>query len=551
MKALSHPCCSEVLAWTTLAGLLIAGLPLFLCMPLWADVTLYDLGARNLLQGGVHYRDLFDTNPPGMVWIHAAIRAALGWRSETLRGLDFLVVAGVVGLLQSWLRQMGSDRSLRIWTVVLLFGFYLSTSEWCHCQRDTWMLLPALVALHLRLWQVQRLTTGPNGPAVFGRALVEGLCWSSALWIKPFVFAPALLCWSVGAVTVRRSDSSACRLLALDAAGLLIGGILIAGAGILWLWWTGSGPYFWRILVDWNPEYHPWSLKTLFNLRYALRRFAPWGLVHLAAVPVAVIALIRRPALPAAGLLAAFYLGWLLQAFGLQKRFDYQLAPPVLVGLALLAAQSWLCSRSLLNKALLAVFLALAVQQHPVFRPERLALWGRCWQEGSTSELRNQLSLTADLGSTDWVALARVADFLRCQAIGDGELTCYNNFTHTLYLDLNLRPSTPFLHFDTLLTYFPSHGPEIGRRLAESRQRYIVTDLRSPRLGLNRCQAEAVLPDKPLSLPPAFPPSQREQFPWAEPIIFRAGRYLVHRVTLGSPELHGLRDESELARPKK
>src|SRR5205809_7999245 len=83
------------LAWLTLAVLLAVCLPLFLCMPPETDITFYDLSARNILRGGVHYRDAFDTNLPGMVWLHAVVRATLGWSSESLRAVDFAVVAAI------------------------------------------------------------------------------------------------------------------------------------------------------------------------------------------------------------------------------------------------------------------------------------------------------------------------------------------------------------------------------------------------------------------------------------------------------------------------
>ena len=67
------------------AALLVAGIPLFLRMPLWCDLTLYDLAARNLLEGGRHYVDVFDTNLPGFVWVLAGIRAVLGFSSFALR----------------------------------------------------------------------------------------------------------------------------------------------------------------------------------------------------------------------------------------------------------------------------------------------------------------------------------------------------------------------------------------------------------------------------------------------------------------------------------
>src|SRR4051812_34634937 len=140
----AHQCWSLQLSWATLLVLLAVGLPLFLRMPLYQDVSFYDVGARNLLEGGIHYRDIADNNLPGMVWLHAAIRSALGWKSETLRLIDFLIVTLIVGLLMLWFRRLGLTPTARVWTAVVLMGFYLATSEVSHCQRDMWMLLPAL-----------------------------------------------------------------------------------------------------------------------------------------------------------------------------------------------------------------------------------------------------------------------------------------------------------------------------------------------------------------------------------------------------------------------
>jgi hypothetical protein len=44
---------------------------------------------------------------------------------------------------------------------------------------------------------------------------------------------------------------------------------------------------------------------------------------------------------------------------------------------------------------------------------------------------------------------------------------------------------------------------------------------------------DEVQPGKPHALPPAFSracAAWRDVFPWSEPVVFRAGRYVVHRV---------------------
>jgi hypothetical protein len=89
----------EVLAWLTLLGLLVTAVPLFLCMPLCNDTTLWDLAARTVMRGGLLYRDLFETNLPGMLVPHVAVRSLFGWRWEALRAADLVMVGGIVALL--------------------------------------------------------------------------------------------------------------------------------------------------------------------------------------------------------------------------------------------------------------------------------------------------------------------------------------------------------------------------------------------------------------------------------------------------------------------
>src|SRR5262245_52151954 len=80
-------------AWGALAILLLINLPPFLCMGLDSDIGMYDLIARRVLAGDVPYRDLLETNFPGIVWLHIASRSLLGWRPEALRAVDFAIVS--------------------------------------------------------------------------------------------------------------------------------------------------------------------------------------------------------------------------------------------------------------------------------------------------------------------------------------------------------------------------------------------------------------------------------------------------------------------------
>jgi hypothetical protein len=527
---------STLLAWAVLLLVLTLGLPLFLCMPLWFDVLHYDLCARTLFRGGALYRDAFDNNLPGIIWLQAAVRAALGWRPEALHLADLIFMALGVLLLLRWVPARDPAAPARVWTATALALFYLFSPEFGHCQRDGWMLLPAAAALCRRDRLSRTPAAASAGATVVQWAVLEGLFWGAAFWIKPFVIVPALACWLVGALAVRRSR----RVAALDAAGLLAGGLLAGGLGLAYLAASGTWHSFWEILLGWNSEYASWNYgrypRSWVLSSWAVRYF-PWSLVHVPALATALAAVtgaIRRPG--AAGpmslsraLLGAFYLGWLVQAVFIQRPHDYVMTAALFPAVVLVAGAMQVECRPALNFASLGVFVLLVALLTPGLRPGRLTLWARCCREGSTPELRDRLALNASWpGAADWQDLVRVADFLRAEGVGDGELTCLSGCTHPLYLELGLEPSTRFHQVGAAVLYFPSHAEQIRAELEASRSRYVVTDLAAD--ILTRAQAREEVPGSAPALPASFPPDLLATYPWREPLVFRTGRYVVHRV---------------------
>jgi hypothetical protein len=372
------------------------------------------------------------------------------------------------------------------------------------------------------------------------RALAEGLCWGAAFWIKPFVAVPALACWLTSLLLLRRSGVRAPRWVALDAGCLLLGGLLVSTAAVLYLWGSGTWPYFWDVFTTWNPSYLTRKDPLgAVRIGYLLTNWIPWTGLHFFAVPIALFALLRfgvgsrgQLTTDSAGrqaLLGAFYLGWWLQVLFLQKTFDYVFAPLILLAVALLAGRVAQLERSLLLRGAVLVFGLCALFVNPMIRPDRLALWGRCWTEGSPPEMHDRLQLTITQFTPNYVELVAVADYLRSRGVQDGELTCWANTTHPLYLELDVQPALPYMHVDQTLAYFPMKEELIRQQLAGSQQRFVVSDLQS--LLDTSEAAHAEQPGKPLALPPGFPADWAEVFPWYEPVVFRSGRYLVHEVT--------------------
>ncbi len=509
----------EALGRLVLTALLAVLGPLFVRMPLTADSSFYDSCARHVLRGGALERDLVILFPPGMVWSLAGARALLGGSSEAARVADLLVVGGVIALLALWLRAAGLSRAARLGAAAVLAAFYLTATEWVHCQPDVWMLLPALAALHLRRRQAAALAE-PQASAgrAFARAVLEGAFWGTACLFKPFVVVPGAAAWLTAALLLRRSPGGWLRRLVPDALGLLVGGLLVGALWQGWLVQSGSWAEYWHNCRDYQADYYSRTLPWKTRLGEMFTRLPPWSLANVPAFLLAFAFLgraasRRRPGsegrVDACALLAAFSLGWTAQANFLQSQLNYHMASALLPALALVAAGAGGpgVPRAAWVAFLVCALLALGAQR--AVRPARLALWDRCWTDGDSPELRDRLALDAGLFWTpEWVRLDEVADYLRAQGVGHGELTCFSASTVHLHPHLNVEPASRFLYPSVFFGMFPGHRARILDELRHAPHRFIVTDEVERALASPEIQAD---------------------FPYGEPVVFEAGRYRVHR----------------------
>jgi hypothetical protein len=440
---------------------LAAGLPLYLRSPLWCDITLYDVAARNLLQGGAHYRDVFDTNLPGFVWILTAVRWAFGFSAVAVRLVDLAFVAGVVLLVDRVARRGGATPAARWWAVAAVAVLYPSAVEMAHCQRDTWMALPAAAALVVRLGRSAGLVPARRA---FALACAEGALWGAAVWIKPHCALMAAGVWLVTAWRVANATPDPRAGFAADLFGNLAGGLAVGLAGIVAVVAGGSGEGLREVLTVWAPEYAAMARREL-SARYEqeLHWFPPWSLVLVPTVPLAVLSVLdaapwvgrpgpgarARPGpvgrlLPAwlwdreAGpdarfarsALAALYLVWAGQSFFIQRGYMYAHMAELFLMFGLWAAHRWAMPAAVM--AWLAVTSALwlvgdaapdfrarllrvAVHdgrpalapdkehyliRHPLADGERLRLWPACWRTDLTDRERYAL----------WDRLRRITD---------------------------------------------------------------------------------------------------------------------------------------------
>jgi hypothetical protein len=541
--------------WLTALAVLGVGVPLFVRMPLWCDATLYDVAAYNVLSGGVHYRDVFDTNPPGFVWLLCGVRSVLGWSPEALRAVDLAVVLAISVLLLRWAKEAGADAAGLAWTAAAVAAFYPFTTEFNHAQRDVWMMLPALLAVRYRMRRIEAARSSAiTDGQVLRSGVLEGIVWGLGFWIKPHVAVPAIAVWAVGARRFARTSGRPVRRLAADLLGVFTGGLGVGLAGVGWLVGTGTWPHFLDVFTRWNTSY----LRMIFGelgSRFLdeLCYFPPWSLCLLAAVPLAARNLRDRSADPAGfsrAVLAGLFLGWAGMALFLQRGFHYVHVPEVLLMLAVFAANRWAAAFALIAfqtaVGLLLTYpgvmewhrtmreehpvYACVVERHPAFDRVRTGWWPGCFDADPPRELRRGVGLQTDhFGGIDPVELGAVEDYLRAQNVADRDVICWHSTTHPLYLSLRLRPAIRFMHLSTVMEIGPWQYEQVREELfaATPRARFAVSDMHRITTAYDRLNE--VGPD---GLPALLPAWQRGQFPFNQPVVFRSpsGRYLVHAI---------------------
>jgi hypothetical protein len=560
----------------------VVGLPLYLRSPMWCDITLYDIAARNLLRGGAHYRDVFDTNLPGYVWILTAIRWVLGFSTIALRCVDLAVLAGIVIVVDRIARRGGATPVSRWWAVAAVAVLYPSTVEMVHAQRDTWMALPAAATVLLRVRRAGQ--TSPR--RVFALSFLEGMLWAVAVWIKPHCVLMAAGVWFMTAWRL------AGRRVWVDLLGNLSGGLVVGAAGVVALAAQGSWSAFREVITVWAPQYAALAHSELF-MRYEqeLHWFPPWSLFLIPTVVLAVLSIIDaapwigqpdtdgpgpigrilpqwlwdRDASPQArfarGALAALYLAWAAQSFFIQRGFMYVHMAEMLLMFGLWAAHRWcLPAAVILWIALTSTLWVIGDQswrvrlrmyqiarhdsrpaadpdyehylvRHPLADMQRLRLWPECWRTDLTQHEQYVLwdrlrRLTDHEAAFSWVELEEVADWLRARNVRDGELLAWHDSPHALYLMLDIRPGIRYMHINTAQNISDEARARVQAELSATagRARYAVSDLEFPTLGLPPEKRLALLgpliEDESL-LPIALDEKARAKFPFNQRAVYR------------------------------
>ncbi len=586
---------SATIAWVVAGLLVVAGVPPFVRMPPWCDITLYDLATRTILDGGTHYRDLFDTNLPGFIWILCGVRTCFGWSYEALRIFDLVIVSASVVLLGRMARHAGGTWASIGWMVAGTAGFYLFASEMCHAQRDVWMLLPVTAAVSLRLSRI-----GSGSRMQFPLTMLEGALWGSAVWLKPHVVPIAAVMWLVTIRRVAGESARPWRTAGLDLLGCVLGGGIVGAIGIGWMLATGTWGYFVDVFGKWNHYYTAaaWGKVEFWDRFYAEFNYFPmWSQAHAIGLVLAVVTILDGRIFRSRGgdetsgpvgrftggwifssaetdaeryrrgILAVLYLTWSVQATVMQRGYHYVHVPEVLLMFAVVASVRWSVPAFFLTLMLWNSLCYLATDTpfprtgrfgdrsvktgfkpelqvgHDALNPERTRWWSECFRTdlappqymARRDGVGFERQFTSAIG---WAELEECAEFLRKvdPPLQDGDLLCWHDTPHALYLMLHLRPTFRFMHVTTIADLHPQTLQWLSEeaRVAAARARYAVSDLERVGAHYPGDRHDLIYEPGPDLLPPGLPEVARKVFPLDQPAVFRSrrgtGRYIVHRI---------------------
>lgn len=518
--------------WIISSCVLLLNVPIFLCQHLTADTVMYDLQARSVFAGGVLYRDIIEPNLPGAVGIHLMVRSIAGWSSVAMRAFDLLTLLVSLSFLSQLIFRKDQPQRFQktaLLSFVVLF-FYMGQSEWCHCQRDTWSLCPSLLATLIRRNRLVQEASGA-APVWYQSTLLEGFFWGLAFWIKPHVAVPAL-----GVILISWFELRKPMEAVRDLIGVVIGGAIAGAIGIGLLILNGAWEPFWVMQLEWNPEYVKVGRQnfTFERLLKLWGRLLPWAWIHVGAAIISIGVLrqskINREEVKQSQqnlgqrLLVGLYLGWMAQTLLLQHPFTYVQVPGIILAIAVVSTIKWSPRFVFAGRFIFVVFAAAVLPASPLTSPTRISQVGNCLRDGSTLAVRSKIQQQS---YPDWKEMQPVLEYLRSQNVQGEDVTVYTGTLIHVYQELDLKPTTRYVYVDVLGRIFKGRSGEIHDALAQAKHRFVVSGLLEA--GVSREDVDGEFDPQTL-LPINFPQNALKQFPYTQPVIFRSGQYLVHRV---------------------
>lgn len=188
----------------------------------------------------VPYRDVLETSWFGTFAFHMMVGKLFGYTAGAFRTVDVLWLLALMLVWWRILRQL--DGWLASIACLSMTLFYLHLGPANTLQRDYLGLLPISLALLLAL---------DTQHSAARRALWTGVLFGLAVTLKPHQLIGLPVIWLVIRSLAPRNEQGWLPLLAWTA----LGGTVVFGSGLLWLWWIGGLAPFLDMTFHYLPLY--------------------------------------------------------------------------------------------------------------------------------------------------------------------------------------------------------------------------------------------------------------------------------------------------------
>jgi hypothetical protein len=409
-------------------------------IPLGRDEGGYAYAGREILAGGLLYRDVFDLRPPGPFYLYAL---ALAFVPPTPAGIHvFLHVYNFATCLAlvSLARALGAGTPAALWTALAYaVASSLPGVQGFQASSELLMLLPLVLAMRLAL---------ASGPRRRGALALAGVLAALACWIKQTAFLSLVLLPFWIAFAPRRRRSEAARDLLAFGGGAIAVSLAIVGA------FASAGVL--RELVYWSFEHPLRYARSDFLLGRAtaqLFELLSGSPVLSAAALVGLVVSARREPRQAVFLFALLGLSLLAVLPGkAYEHYFVQLLPPLCLaaGIGLDAVVSRVRAPRMRVAAAAAAGAAVALLP--------LVIAPGYYLRDTPDEIAR-----AEFGTNPFVESADIASYLREHSRPGDRVLIVGSEPQILFL-AQARSATPFIYFYPVLEPFPRHA-EFQRRI--------------------------------------------------------------------------------------
>ena len=329
---------ADVLLTGACLGVVLGCAALVLSFGQGRDQGIFNVVARTVLDGGMPYRDAWDFKTPGIYLVYVLARLLFGSAEWGIRVLEIsgllAMAAGLVALGQRW---WGSWRT-GLLAAALAALVHAQLDFWHTAQPETFGGMLTVAAL----WLGARSNPRPH------HLVGSGLLFGAAGLLKPPLAGAALVLalWlgASAAGSEGKAVATAARRSLWAACWLLLGGVAVTAACLLWFALRGAMPALADTLLRFTPHYTALGWQGTSLARLLLDAAAQFLVGYSSVIGAGLLlavgarrALRRAPAVGLlAGILAMQLVGVALQA----KLFPYHFGACWPLA-AMLAAWGW------------------------------------------------------------------------------------------------------------------------------------------------------------------------------------------------------------------